>query len=474
MLTIPYSSLSTKTTTCFKVYDSLTTNLTSLVSTNGKDYKGTINWLSPPIYILSKKDYIYISYDLSDLVSYLGTGRNDISKYSKTKVINFLKTDANLANQALYNEIITVPPGSEISINPHGEIKFNPHSIEERYYPSLNASDIENILINELKYSFEKYKDKKIAFALSGGVDSTLLVALAKAHCLYEEIICYTAYTGKGNDLHYAKLAAKQLGVQLNIVTIPYDDDALAEQIKLSKASSTPISFTGNSIGFSKICDRAIVDGFDVIIDGTASDQIFAGTYKTHGVQWYHDALKHNMHSEAKHFKSRALKENLINEKTFNNVLGKKSCSLSAYLYFQITQGALQTWLLQHRASAKANSIHIITPFLNKEVAQYIWSPLEGFYQKGINKFVLRTILAKYVSKEIAWRVDNQGLRWRPSTFYKKNLKSIKYLIKKHSHHLSQLLSPYQVFRAIFGLESKSKIIKIYALAVLLENEQSL
>ena len=54
----------------------------------------------------------------------------------------------------------------------------------------------------------------------------------------------------------------------------------------------------------------------------------------------------------------------------------------------------------------------VVTPFIDHDVAKYMLNNSEKFYEGGINKFILRHIMAKYLPIEVAYRIDNQGLSW--------------------------------------------------------------
>ena len=126
--------------------------------------------------------------------------------------------------------------------------------------------------------------DVPIGFFLSGGLDSSLIVALAKKLRPNERFECFTVDVGQnsmdemGADLHYAKLVAKKLDLNLNIIKI--DDfvfnefDKIVWHLDEPQADAAPLNVL-------KICEAARKKGIKVLLGGTGGDDIFSG-YRRH------------------------------------------------------------------------------------------------------------------------------------------------------------------------------------------------
>ena len=147
------------------------------------------------------------------------------------------------------------------------------------------------------KVSFEKAKEKtrellyesvrlrtpekKFGLLFSGGIDSTLLAAIAKKQGA--DFICYTAATSeKSKDLLYAKKAAEKLGLNLKYKIVPLKDveKYLERIVPLVEDSSTVKAAV--SLPFFIACEMAKDDGIKVMLSGSGSDEIFCG-YERHG-----------------------------------------------------------------------------------------------------------------------------------------------------------------------------------------------
>ncbi len=143
-------------------------------------------------------------------------------------------------------------------------------------------SKLENLLIKAVKRQL--ISDVPIGFFLSGGLDSTLIVAIAKKIYPEKNFKCFTINVtgsekeGFVNDIYYAKKAAEYLDVDLKIIDGNYDIlkdfDKIIWHLDEPQADPAPI----NVYNISK---EARKHGIKVLLGGTAADDIFSG-YRRH------------------------------------------------------------------------------------------------------------------------------------------------------------------------------------------------
>lgn len=132
--------------------------------------------------------------------------------------------------------------------------------------------------------SRQMLSDVPVGFFLSGGLDSSAMVALARKLNPDLPIECFTIDTGRGNfegfakDLPYAKKVAQHLGVNLNIIPaksdIVNDFDRLIYHLDEPQADAAPLNVFN-------IARAAREKGIKVLIGGAAGDDIFTG-YRRH------------------------------------------------------------------------------------------------------------------------------------------------------------------------------------------------
>lgn len=132
--------------------------------------------------------------------------------------------------------------------------------------------------------------DVPVGFFLSGGLDSSLLVAMARKLNPEKKIQCFTIDTssfagseGFSNDLDYAKLVAEHLNVDLEVVSadvnIVKDFDRMIWFLDEPQADPAPLNVYNISQCAAKM-------GYKVLIGGAGGDDIFSG-YRRHQMLRY-------------------------------------------------------------------------------------------------------------------------------------------------------------------------------------------
>lgn len=128
--------------------------------------------------------------------------------------------------------------------------------------------------------------DVPVGAFLSGGLDSTSTVAFARQHVRDGRLHCFTIDSGRAaglsegmeEDLPYARLAAKALGVHLEEVRVSspsFEDlEAMVYQLDEPQADLAPLNV-------SVICRMARAAGVTVLLSGAGGDDIFSG-YRRH------------------------------------------------------------------------------------------------------------------------------------------------------------------------------------------------
>lgn len=125
--------------------------------------------------------------------------------------------------------------------------------------------------------------DVPLGAFLSGGLDSSAIVALAKEK--KSDIQCFTIETlgsqDKGiiNDLPYARKVAKHLNVSLDIVTVDHNNIAQDLQYMVTQLDE-PLADPA-ALNVFYICQLAKKQGIKVLLSGAGGDDLFTG-YRRH------------------------------------------------------------------------------------------------------------------------------------------------------------------------------------------------
>jgi asparagine synthase (glutamine-hydrolysing) len=168
--------------------------------------------------------------------------------------------------------------------------------------PSLNGTDGSMTEAEAINGTYNGVRDAvrrqmvsdvPIGAFLSGGVDSSALVAIARE--MSPQIECFTIETANGrdfgetDDLPFAKLAASYLGVKLNTVEvkpsqIPRDLENMVWHLDEPIADLASL----NTLYISKAA-RAM--GIKVLISGTGGDDLFSG-YRRHQALMFQERFR--------------------------------------------------------------------------------------------------------------------------------------------------------------------------------------
>jgi asparagine synthase (glutamine-hydrolysing) len=119
--------------------------------------------------------------------------------------------------------------------------------------------------------------DVPLAASLSGGIDSSLIVATAASLLQGTQLTAFTAsFQGfKEDETPYARSLSKSLGIQL--VEVPVTSrDILDYMNRVVAANDYPLVHS-STIAQYKIAEKAKLLGFKVLLDGQGGDELFGG-----------------------------------------------------------------------------------------------------------------------------------------------------------------------------------------------------
>lgn len=218
---------------------------------------------------------------------------HNIRVLNSENIANYIRFLWSPGEATPFNDVKKLLPGHFMTIDTSYEtLKV----VKKRFYlSSFNGTyskESEANLIDQLEEHLiaavkrQLLADVPIGFFLSGGLDSSILVAIAKKVQSDKPIQCFTINSGSkdqeaegfSDDLYYAKLVANYLNVDLEIIKINTDImqefDKMIWHLDEPQADPAPINV-------SIISKRAKEMGYKVLIGGTAGDDIFSG-YRRH------------------------------------------------------------------------------------------------------------------------------------------------------------------------------------------------
>ncbi len=119
----------------------------------------------------------------------------------------------------------------------------------------------------------EQTLEERIAISFSGGLDSTVLAAIAKKHA---DVELFTAGVEGSEDLEYASSVASELGLPLHRTVIS-ESSAMEAYAKIH--SVLPMDFLKIEIlvPVYHVASSAAASGHNVVLFGSAAEELFVG-----------------------------------------------------------------------------------------------------------------------------------------------------------------------------------------------------
>ena len=348
---------------------------------------------------------------------------------------------------SLNKKVQSVPAGSFISLLADQQMELEHYFIPE-FIPTRKADeDVSKLILDTLRSSVHLHiqGDEPIGASLSGGIDSTAIVALAKE--IKPDIPTFTVgFESEGfSEISVAQETAEKLNVKNTSFTIT-PEDFIQELPNIIWHMGDPVADPASIPLY--FVNRKASEHVKVILSGEGSDELFGGYRIYHeplSLEFFNnipkkfkslllslsqlmpDGLKGKSFIErgclpleqryignAKHF-SEEEKSQLLNSynKNFHHLL------ITDPLYRQVTNYDavskmqfidLHTWLrgdilVKANQMAEAHSIEVRTPFLDKEVFEVATSlHLNHKVNKETTKVALREALKTLVPEHVQYR----------------------------------------------------------------------
>jgi len=217
------------------------------------------------------KNYNTISDSLINLIS-----KNKFDKFSPDGISSFFTFRFPIGNLTMFNDYYKIPCGSELKDN----------RVKTYWYPQfapiqITVEDalkkVEDLLLTSIKELIKGKRKEKIGFAMSGGVDSSLIVALCRKILPDTDLYTYSAGFYGEDEFKYSRLVADKLNT-IHTEKILYKEDYIGKNSLLEpliKYKGEPLH--PNEIALANIEKIAKKDNCDIMLCGEGADDIFGG-----------------------------------------------------------------------------------------------------------------------------------------------------------------------------------------------------
>jgi asparagine synthetase B (glutamine-hydrolysing) len=205
---------------------------------------------------------------LLDIIS-----KNGFKNFSPQGITSYLTFRYPIGNLTMFGGYKKVSCGFEIE-NKKILTRWYPKFSEKKISLEKAQKRVEEILIKSV---VKLTKGKKIAIPISGGVDSSLMLALCRKIYPRKKIHTYTAGFYGDDEFEYSRLVAKKFG-SIHKEKVLYKKDYIGENsllMPLIRQKAEPLH--PNEIALATVEKMAKEDGCDIAVCGEGADDIFGG-----------------------------------------------------------------------------------------------------------------------------------------------------------------------------------------------------
>ena len=401
------------------------------------------------------------------LEKYLNLGYRSIYQNNQTffKNIKSLESGTNLEIDLVNKKILTTI---------YFKKKINSINLKDKDPNIHNPKKLLEILLESLEKKLRC--DVPLAYALSGGIDSSALVCLSKK-ILNKDINCYSIIdkSEEYNEIKNIKILEKDLNIESNKIFLKREKTFLEDLEQLIIYHDSPLSTISYYV-HSKL-SKEVSKNHKVIISGTGADELFCGYYdhflidilSTNSKKKILDWKKNirplvrnknfkDINTYKKVFKTKNYFKNSNNQKIFKKSLDFKEYNLHKDKlrnrnFNELFYETVPCIVHDDDMNSMKYSIENRSPFLDKEIFNYIKSyPSHLNISNGYGKFLLRQSLEGIVPKEILWDKRKIGFNANINTMMKLDPSFLYMIVSKNEFlnktiDIGEVLNDYKINR---------------------------
>ena len=363
-----------------------------------------------------------------------------------------------MPSETFNDEILQLPGGHSL------EYQEENLKIDKWYDFEKNLSKHSEILsFGEAKKSYSEIlsdsislrfrADVPIGFNISGGVDSSLLLALVNRLHDKKNIRAYTFFTGDENydELPWVEKMIERTQNPLTKVKIQ-PTDVIENAQFLSNIQDEPYAGLP-TLAYATLFEAANKDGVRVLLDGQGMDEQWAGYdyYQTPGNSAIIQGIgkKSPFRLKALNKEFRNLAEKPVYPKPFDNHL--QNLQYRDLFYTKIPRA-----LRFNDRISMAYSTELREPFLDYRMVEFAFAqPKEYKISNGIQKYLIRQILKEIAPKDLSYAPkrplqtpQREWLGKELKDFTEENLEKLRYSKASHWFNFEEMQKEWKNYKA--------------------------
>lgn len=414
----------------------------------------------PFYYSINDSSFVFAS-EIKALWAYgIPKIKNDVMIFNYL-YFNSINNPDNLS-ETFYDNIKLLKPSSYLVINVNLEIE-----IEKKYW-DIDCTNINtSISYEQAKIDFAELlqssvnlrlrSDVPIGSSLSGGLDSSVIVALINKSSIngVQQKTFSAKFPGFTKDeTKYIDLVNQSINADA-FDCFPNKNSFRDSIDNIIHHQDEPFG-SASIVAQYEVMKLAKKNGVTVMLDGQGADEILCGyhglvdsyffeLYKTNKTLYkeqlviYKDIQSNNeINNLNRRIRNQQVKFKLGNNSINKILLAKTNLmefispkiekefyfdlknkkfnnkyifnTLNEALYYSTFKGGLQELLRYADRNSMANSIEVRLPFLSHKIVEFLFQlPSEYKFKNGYTKYILRDSMSQYLPEEIIWRKDKIG-----------------------------------------------------------------
>jgi asparagine synthase (glutamine-hydrolysing) len=314
----------------------------------------------------------------------------------------FTEGSYGLPNETFWKDVHQLPGGHCLTLKNNLLQIEKWYSFETRtknlfnHFEKNEEEYITNLLLKAINLRFRA--DVPVGFNLSGGLDSSILLALIDQQDIDKsavEAFTFVANDERYDEIFWVKLMLENRPFHLNVCPIAANEIPDLS-LKMSQYQMEPYGGIP-TIAYSKIFQVARQKGVKVLLDGQGSDEAWAGYdyYIKNSQSIVQGVTKTPFRTNVldAEFASRAHKT-IYNKPFDDNLLNLQYRDL---FYTKIPRAL--------RFNDRVSMLHgteLREPFLDYELVEYVFSrPTDFKIKNGVQKWMLRKIAEQFLQKDL-------------------------------------------------------------------------
>jgi len=324
------------------------------------------------------------------------------------------------APHTIISGIQKLEPGHTLKITQSGESYLNKYfDINEVEIKDKKEQDIIYHSTYLLKKAVEKrinIADVPVGILLSGGLDSSLITALAKK--FKEQIDTYsigfnTVNEEAGNEFYYSDLVAKDF--ETSHIKYNISDDELFNNLDLVISNMSEPMFSQDSSAFFLLSNRVSVNN-KVVLSGQGADEVFGGYF------WYEQIMNEKRLNEidtlSKYYFDRSFDnyKNIINDKYIEsnyvhddirkaiNEMSPALSTLDKIFRLELSMFIIDDPVKRVDNMTMSHALEARVPFLDIDLITFMLSVKGSDKIKNTSKYYLKKLSESFLKKEIIYR----------------------------------------------------------------------